>query len=139
MPKNDQISQIINLIFTIRKLMHCKTPDRKGKKYSFLQLMTLRFISREKPLMKDIAGFLSITPPSATSFVDNLIEAGMISRQESATDRRNVRIVLTEKGERFLESGANKVTERMRRSLEELDESEQKDLARILRKIVDNI
>lgn len=137
MPKADQISQIINLIFNVRQLLHEKLASGKDGKVSFLQMITMLYIKKKKPLMKEVADYLAITPPSATSVVNSLIEEGNIMRVLDPEDRRIVRVAITKKGEKALRDNQEMIFSRMRKSLEYLSTKEQKDLARILNKVVE--
>ena len=137
--KNDQISQIVDLIFTIRRLMHGKNEDRKKCEVPFLHLIALRYISEERPSMKDFADFLSITPPSATSLIDTLIKTGLVERHEDENDRRSVKITITKTGEKYFKDGTDKMALRMRNGLEKLDANEQKELTMILKKLIFNL
>ncbi|MDR3559333.1 MAG: MarR family transcriptional regulator [Candidatus Pacebacteria bacterium] len=139
MKKDDQISQIITLMSTIRNLMHGRVADKKVNGISFLQLVTLRYIKEDKPLMKDIADFLTITPPSATSFVETLCQAGLAARFADPDDRRAVRIAITKKGEENLEAGMEAMTIKMRKELEKLNRQEQENLVNILQKMISNL
>ncbi len=137
--KNDQISQIIDLIFTIRRLMHGKNEDKKKCAVPFLHLIALRYISENSPSMKDFADFLAITPPSATSLIDTLIKVGLVERHEDENDRRSVKITISKAGEKYFKDGTDKMAIRMRESLEKLEDAEQKELARILAKLINNL
>ena len=139
MKKDDQISQIMALMATLRNLMHGRMADKKANGVSFLQLVALRYIKEEKPLMKDIADFLTITPPSATSFVETLCQAGLATRFPDPDDRRAVRIAITKKGEENLEIGLEEMTKKMRKALEKLDRQEQENLVNILQKMISNL
>jgi DNA-binding MarR family transcriptional regulator len=138
MPKNDQISEIINLIFNIRQLMHEKLSGHYTKKVSFLQIITLRYIEEKRPLMKDIASYLAITPPSATSLVNSLIKSGLAKRESSKKDRRIVRIEITDSGKKNMKNNLSEVTLRMRKNLESLTKKEQEQLKKILKKAADS-
>ena len=86
--------------------------------------------------MKDIAKFLGITPPSATSLVNHLLKSGLVRRQADVTDRRLIRVVLTKKGEKLLLSRRTDIEGRFRSRLEKLAVIDQKRFADILEKIV---
>jgi len=137
--KNSQISQIIDLVFTIRRLMHGRVIEKKKYSVPFLHLIALRYVFEEKPSMKDFADFLSITPPSATSLIDTLIKLGLVVRKEDENDRRAVKIFITQKGEDYFKKGAHSMTERMRKALNKLTKEDQKDLATILQKLINNL
>jgi DNA-binding MarR family transcriptional regulator len=137
MEKNDQISQIISLIFTIRQTFHEKIAGTSCCKASPLHIITLKFIKNKKPLMKEIADYLAITPPSATALVNNFIVLGLVKREEDKDDRRTVRIVMTEKGKKYMEDNVKEVFKKMRNNLETLSKTEQKQLGKILAKVVE--
>jgi len=130
----DKLQEIISLIFMMRQLSH-ENISKKNENFSFLQFITLRFIKDKKPLMKEVADFLAITPPSATSLVKTLSEAGLVSRLAEKDDRRIVRIVITKKGEDILNKWQKKVADNMRQRLEQLSQKEQDDLMKILTKL----
>lgn len=137
MEKGDQISQIISLIFNMRQILHEKMAKKNDCQASFLQVVTLKYIKDKKPPMKDVADYLSITPPSATSLIDNLISSGMITRKLNAEDRRMVRVEITKKGLSFIKSHIEEVSERMRKGLKALSKKEQEQLSTILTKVTE--
>ena len=137
--KNDQISRIVSLIFTVRHLTHEKAIEKNNKNISSLQLITLRFIEYKKPTMKEVADYLTITAPSATSLVSNLAKDELVKREEEKGDRRIVRIVITQKGERHLKKGMEVLSQKIRKNLEALSQKEQEELAKILGKLANNL
>lgn len=63
------------------------------------QLHALRFLAlNEQPLMSDLADGLGISYPAATKTVERLVKKGLASREDDPTDRRVVRVNLTEGG-----------------------------------------
>ena len=48
--------------------------------------------------IKDLAAALGVSPPSASAMVDRLVEMGMLTREQSNIDRREVRVKLSEMG-----------------------------------------
>ncbi len=135
MAKTDKISQIISLMFTTRRLMHEKISEKTGS-FSPLQFIALKYIKEKKPLMKELADFLSVTPPSATSLIDTLTRSGLIKRQSDPNDRRIVRIAITKKGEEHINKGIEESSRQMRKSLKKLSGKEQDELINILKKII---
>ncbi len=139
MPKQDKTSEIISLIFLTRRFFHEQMADGSRKTFSFLQYKTLQHIKEKKPLMKEIADFWGITPPSATSLMDKLIESEMIKRVPDNKDRRIVRIVITKKGEKHLKKGEAEITRKLKEKLKLLSCSEQENLVEILSKLLGNM
>ena len=85
--------------------------------------------------MKNIADFLSITPPSATSIINRLIKLNLLKRQNNPKDRRIIKIVVTSKGKKVLENEMKKVSRHLKEIFSQLNQKEQKQLVKILTKI----
>lgn len=68
------------------------------------QLAVLSTLDRHGPMgLGELAAHEGIQPPSASRMVDNLLEAGLVSREASASDRRAVVVKLTGRGRRRVE------------------------------------
>ncbi|MEI7750271.1 MAG: MarR family transcriptional regulator [Candidatus Moraniibacteriota bacterium] len=136
---DDQAGRIVSLIFTVRNLIHEKAARVDSRKVSLLQLITLRFIGCEHPTMKEIADYLGITAPSATSLVNTLIRDGMVVREAEAEDRRKVRIVITAKGTGYMKKEMEYASRKIQKSLEVLTRKEQDELEKILGKTAERL
>ncbi len=67
------------------------------------QLKVLLLLGAERNVpVSSIAQRMSVSPPNVTGILDRLEVRGYIQRQQDRRDRRVVRIVLTEEGERML-------------------------------------
>jgi len=134
--QHTDIGQLISMIFAVSRLIRERAKDReKIDPFSFLRLETLRYVAeKDNPSMKDVADYLCVTPPSATSLINSLVEAGQIERIYDKDDRRFVRLAVTQKGKTALASGFKKITTRMRRLLSNLNAKERSDLFKILEK-----
>ena len=131
------IEQLISMIFTTSRLIRERAKNReKIDPFSFLQLETLRYVAEKgDPSMKNVADYLYITPPSATSLINSLVKTKQLERIHDKDDRRLVRLVITPKGKTALASGFKKITTRMRRLLSNLDAKEKDNLFKILEKL----
>lgn len=86
-------------------------------KITLPQLWTLEYLSREGlGPMNQVASFLSVSRPAATGLIDRLIVQGLVRRQADDQDRRVVRVGITAKGKRVLET----IWEQKRRMLMEV-------------------
>lgn len=104
-----------------------------------LQLQALGFIKKQgSPLMKEVADFLSITPPSATSLIDGMVKDGLLVRHFDSADRRVVHLHATAKGQRLLKIGWLKMTEHMREMFACLSEKEKRQMLATYKKIADH-
>jgi DNA-binding MarR family transcriptional regulator len=125
--------ELISTIFSTSRKIYKRISDSKIVCFgSPLQRETLRFImENDGCVMKEVANYLQITPPSATSMTNNLVKAGVIKRQADKRDRRTIRLFITKKGEKTLSTGIQHMSKR----LSKLSTGEQKNLIKILNKI----
>jgi DNA-binding MarR family transcriptional regulator len=107
--------------------------------FSALHVETLRFISESKtPSMRELADYLKVSAPSATTLTDGLVEDGYIERKVDAEDRRLVRLALSAKGKKLVADLHQKRMAAFSRLVAPLTPAEQHDLARLLRIITQN-
>ena len=135
---NKTINHIISLIFKTSRLI--REELRKEKKhpdlFSVLRLEALRYIAKKKsPLMKEVADYFCITPPSATSLINSLVKSGTLKRVYDKNDRRIVRLFITSKGRKKLKRDFDEINNNMKKILTQLNMNEQKNLISILEKL----
>ncbi len=135
-PENIDIAELVmHFQDAIRKDVQAKLPES----CSFIHLKTLSFIARERsPSMTEIAEYLKITSPGTTMIIDKLVEVSEIDRKADPNDRRVVRLVITEKGQKILDHGMNSVKKVISSRLALLNKSEQKQFIHILKKLIKN-
>lgn len=63
------------------------------------QLTALKWLRGETLTVGELARKFLVSTPTMTRLLDNLVERGLVERQEDRLDRRRVRLFLTEKGE----------------------------------------
>ena len=135
---NKTINHIISLIFKNSRLIreHLRKEKKHPDPFSILRLEVLRYVlERKNPLMREVADYFCITPPSATSLVNSLVKLGMLQRLEDKNDRRVIRLYLTSKGKREIEKGFKEISHNMKGILALLNLREQKELIKILGKL----
>lgn len=131
-------NDLIALIFTATRLIREQMVGHgKVNPFSLIQFKVLAFVAeKENPTMKDIADFLYITSPSATSIINRLVRAGELERNYDQTDRRIVRLRLTGRGTEALDYGREAAASRMSKVIVNLNEKEIIDFNNILTKII---
>jgi DNA-binding MarR family transcriptional regulator len=77
-----------------------------------------------------------ITPGGVSQRLRKLERAGLVTRHVDTGDRRRVDVELTPEGLRLIDSAAMDVMAHERRLLARLSEQEQRDLGRLLRKLL---
>lgn len=140
----DGADQILEALWDIRRstwLLYA------GQKHSPAHYQVLRLLRWKKvgglagrpaaagggPLTSgDVARYLELTP-SATSQMLGLLESqGLVRRQPSEQDRRQIHVLLTDAGERQLAEFHKAFRLKLRRILKRLDPQDAADLVRIL-------
>jgi len=137
MANQSKIEHLISLIFTTTRLIRERTrrPERIDP-FSFLRLEALRYVSEKgTPSMNEVADYLCITPPSATSLINGLVKARQLSRVFDKEDRRVVRLSITPAGKRTIHEGFSAIAKRMEKVLDKLDKKEKDELSNILEKL----
>jgi len=78
-------------------------------------LLAVRGYPDGPPTISDIAEWLQLRHHSTVELIDRAVEAGLISRQTDASDRRRQRLSLTRRGARVLASLSAAHQEELRR------------------------
>lgn len=97
---SQDVASATSLFFAVRRIMRSALgKNQKLDPSTWLRIETMKFIDENKESkMKDIAEYLSITAPSATSLVSGLVRSGFVAGRTDQYDRRASRLVLTTKG-----------------------------------------
>jgi len=121
---------------TIRKITALQRELAKSmRRHAFKHWMTLSMstsqmkslmciIENEKLSSKKLADILDVTPANVTGVIDKLIEQGLVSRSESAQDRRVVFLKATEAGKKLIENLEQHASEQSSRMLSGMSEDE---------------
>jgi DNA-binding MarR family transcriptional regulator len=89
--------------------------------------------------LAELAAAEQVRAPTMSRIVDGLVGSGLVTRTTHPSDRRMVRIAVTDAGERLLKAGRERRVLALAERLERLAESERRALARgveILEKVV---
>lgn len=82
-----------------------------------------------------IAKRLNVTLPAVTHKMNNLTELGYLTRRDSISDQRVSYVLLTAKGEQFIDSIKDKYYEKIFKLIDRLGERDTEVLFRLLAKI----
>lgn len=134
----DSLDKIIRLTFDLSRIMRhvmgCLAEE--GTRVNFLQIHALALIGEHPGMtMKELAEFLHVASPSATSFVGRMEKLGWVARSHDSDNRKLVHLQLTSKGNAVLREKKTKRTAVIRDILRLLSAEEQQQLARILEKL----
>lgn len=123
------------LLFGLRKM-----GVFKHKKYSLSNaditlLFSVWFGPEDGIKPSEIADRLGVTLPAITHKMNSLVEEGYLTRRESTKDQRVNYVLLTEKGEEYINSISGQYYENMQKLIKHLGERDTAVLFRILTKI----
>lgn len=100
------------------------------------ELRLVEFLGTEGPrMMRELAAHLAVAVNTVTSIVDNLEGKALVRRRRSETDRRVVRVELTDEGRVMAASVAEANLRLLRSMLGALTEEEQEIFMVLFRKI----
>ena len=124
------------LMSVMRHVRHPGPPPEP--KLSPPQVHLLFTIGRKKGegiSMKELAELSHITPGAVTQFVDGLVERGLVAREGDPSDRRIVRLKLTELAKNQMEKFRKEHLASMSRIFEALNDDEIKQLIALFTKM----
>jgi len=96
------------------------------------QFRTLRHLAAGYNTPADLAHHLSVTAPTITRLVDGLERKGLVVRASLASDRRQVRLELTDAGRAILREFRRKAGRQIQVLVDQLSASEQRLLEKSL-------
>ena len=138
-PSRADAEKALSLMFEMGRVIRraCLADEAAALPLSYLE--TLRFVGDEEhPTMRDIAGYLRVTAPSATAIVEALAKDGLLSRREDPKDRRLVRLSLSKKGEGMLKKTFSTRLKALRGILGTLDAEDTRQFIKILSILITN-
>ena len=101
--------------------------------FTISQIEVLHYVIKNKnPIMRDIADYLKITPPSVTTIIEFLTKKKLLKREIDKKDKRIVRIIATQKAIKTFEYFKNKRIRMIKEILSKLSVKDKNELVRIL-------
>jgi DNA-binding MarR family transcriptional regulator len=130
----DDDKKLIYLIFNAGRMI--KEKVRSIACSSYIELEILSFTARAKnPTMQDIAKYLHIKPPSATSMIKGLVRKNKLKRVKDKNDRRIVRIELTKLGKNLLKKRYEILFKNIEKTFSKVSKKDKKTLISIIEKL----
>mgnify|MGYP001767124720 CR=1 FL=1 len=100
------------------------------------QIFILIYLNKMGELrMTDVARYLSVTTAAATGIVDRLVRGGYVSRVYDPSDRRIIRVRLTEKGKYLVKNLIVHKVARIKEIFSRLSDKDRTDYLRVLTRI----
>ncbi|MGD1119915.1 MAG: MarR family transcriptional regulator [Dehalococcoidales bacterium] len=136
--REDLLQTLIQRLMSVmRHARHGSPPPEPILKLTPPQLHLLFSISMKKEGVsaKELAERSSVTPGAVTQFVDMLVEKGLVAREGDSSDRRIVRLKLTDLAQSQLEQFKKDQVASMSRVFEPLSNRELKVLVALFSKM----
>ena len=127
--KNEIYDDIIEDMYSTTKILKSillniaeknKVSHASHSNYHLLEVL----VKKGTISMSELGDDLCISKPNLTVVIDNLIADKMVKRMNDSTDRRIIRIQITDKGEKFLNSTKTIVKKEFKKLLSNLDKEE---------------
>lgn len=134
----EEAPSLFELLNTIRRLMNHIGPH-KTKMGSKIMMSPVHhhtlfyIIHHENCKMNDIAQGFHLSPAAVTRMVDNLIETGLVERVVDPSDRRIIRVRMTEKGVGTIKEGMKEIEGLLAGVVERMDKKDYASLVRGLK------
>jgi len=104
------------------------------------QLLCMLKIDERGPMtQRELSEAVYLNPSTIVGIIDRLEKASLFARQRSETDRRQIRISLTENGKRMIERSPSPIQESLRKGIDGLPELQRATIALSLESIIDLI
>lgn len=108
----------------------------KEKNINFIQFHILYFLKENQKINhKKMAQLLNIKLPTLTIFLDKMIDERLIRKQASSEDKRNLYILLTNKGEKILREARSEIRQFIYLILKKFTNKEKKLFSNLINKI----
>lgn len=131
----DLFAQLMSKTFCQRIL--AEMPEAREMELTLAQLEAMRYVWRhENVLMGMLAAGLEISYPSATNMAKRLEEKGLVRRMINPEDRREVAVILTERGSALTAAIEHARIARFAHLLERLAEPERAAFLEMLRHFI---
>ncbi len=135
--KTSHSEQIQDLLKQINMdIRHIMLKEFHKYPLTFHQFHILKLIKKNPQInLTSLCGDLSLTKGSLSLTINKLVEEGYVLRKENASDRRNIDILLTEKGEKILAETKDKSREIFNLLTSALSDEDLKDITKSLAKL----
>ncbi|MBP9773445.1 MAG: MarR family transcriptional regulator [Candidatus Peribacteraceae bacterium] len=135
---NDLIDLTFEVTRHMRKMMVCM--DKDDKSMNWLQMHALSLIADHEGItMKEVATFMKVSAPSATSFVNRLVKMKWVERLTDASNRKLVRLKMTQAGKQMLLEKIAQKKQMMHGIISLLSDEDQAQMVRIYKNLLTSL
>ena len=136
--KDYNITILISLRRIIRAIDQYSRKLRTEHNVTGPQLVCLIHIVNDQPhTISQISRSVSLSASTVVGIIDRLEEKGLVYRERSTQDRRQVKVIATEQGKTLVIIAPSPLQDRFATNLNNMTELEQSSIALALEKVVD--
>ena len=141
MTSTSDIEQLFSTLLQLGKLMSQHTQETHEERTStMLQFSALQFLKEQSNgTVTELAKYLKLSKSSATQLVERLEKAGLVERINDQEDRRIVRLVITQGGEKELISLKEKLIGKMKKIFSKIPAQDIRELIRIHTNLIESL
>ena len=125
--------QVLDAVPLVMRAIRAEMRSHRTPDISVPQFRALAFLRRnEGSSLSDLAEHVGLTLPSVSKMVDGLVERDLVRRETQHSDRRRLKLSLTERGRRMLETARTATQSCLAQKLATLSPSERAKVARTM-------
>ena len=139
--KNELLEEFFMTMFKVRRVIDRSFAVSPGETaVSLLRVQTLSYLNKyPHSTVSQLAEELHMTSSAITQFVERLVQAGLVVRNNDAKDRRVTRLSLSKKGVQALETFPTEVKRRMHKVFSRIPEEDIREVTRIFSNLLTEI
>ncbi len=132
----DKLSQILPLI--MREFLRRQVQELGKGSITMQQFLVMEFLNYRVALkMHDLATFMAVSMASMTGIVERLVRDGYAERRFEPSDRRIVKVVLTQKGTAMVKKILQRRRDMIVDVFGQISQADRQDYLRILSQVKD--
>ncbi len=126
--------EILDVVPLVMRDIRSQMRSRRGADLTVPQFRTLLFVSRNiGASLSQVADHIGLTMPSTSKLVDDLINGGLMTRQEQPSDRRRVSLTVTQHGNKLLEASRKETLAYLTEKLENISTADRETVLKAMR------
>lgn len=141
MSNTSDFEQLFNTMLQFGKLMAQQTQESHEEKMATrLQFFALKFL-KDQPngTIGDLAKPLHLSKSSTTQLIERLVKLGLVERVDDKEDRRIIRLVITENGEKEFVVLRKRLMEKMQKIFSKIPPEDLRELIRIHTNLIETL
>ncbi|GAA3701597.1 MarR family winged helix-turn-helix transcriptional regulator [Gordonia hankookensis] len=133
-PLND-VDALAQLSFVVQQKLQRRSADHD---LSMIQTRLLGVLRDRRPTMKELAELLDLDKSSISGLVDRAEQRGLVTRSPDDTDRRAMRVSLSDAGAIVVADVTDRFSDDMSALLDPLSAADRRNLTELISRILPN-